>query len=306
MILCVTPNPAIDRTLLIETLAAGTVLRAEQVLAVAGGKGVNVARTIRLLGGQALCMGMVGGYSGRLLASLAEQEGLISLWTWTRYETRTCVILSPSDGESTLINEPGNTIDIEEVKMFVRDVLSQAEKTRVICVSGSLPRGFGLDDFELLLCELVAQGKQVWVDTSGDALKTALRVKGINIKVNADELYEILGKKLEHSEFVLDSAGKLLRRGVKQIVITMGKTGAAWLDAENKWFVHAPQIQAVSAIGSGDAFLGALVLALETGLSPANALREAVAAGAANALKVGGGMFSLQDFEELLHGTSEA
>src|SRR5512138_1568438 len=97
MILCLTPNPAIDRTLLLPGLTAGNVHRAETVIVVAGGKGLNVARVIRTLGGEPLCMGFTGGHAGRLLADLAQNEGLNSCWTWTDSETRTCAIFISPD-----------------------------------------------------------------------------------------------------------------------------------------------------------------------------------------------------------------
>src|SRR5512133_1720831 len=102
MIICITPNPAIDRTLLLHSLTVGDVHRAENVIVVAGGKGLNVARAIRTLGSEPLCMGFTGGHAGRLLADLAQKEGLNSLWTWTDVETRTCTILVPANGEATV------------------------------------------------------------------------------------------------------------------------------------------------------------------------------------------------------------
>ena len=91
MILCLTPNPAVDRTLYVNPLKLGEVHRAEKVLFAAGGKGLNVARTIRTLGGDPLCMGPIGGHTGKLLADLAGQEGLSAEWTYVRNETRTCI-----------------------------------------------------------------------------------------------------------------------------------------------------------------------------------------------------------------------
>src|SRR5678815_4464903 len=105
MILCITPNPAIDRTLLVPNLTLGNVQRAQQTIVAAGGKGLNVARAIRTLGGEAVAMGFAGGHAGRLLGDLAQAEGLDSSWTWTNSETRTCTILIRQDGDATEIDE---------------------------------------------------------------------------------------------------------------------------------------------------------------------------------------------------------
>src|SRR2546427_12993873 len=108
MIVCVTPNPALDHTLTVERVIAGEVMRATHSRLTAGGKGLNVARAVRTLGGDPLCTGFLGGNSGKLLAMLAKSEGLNADWTWVNGDTRTCVILVSADGcDATVINEPG-------------------------------------------------------------------------------------------------------------------------------------------------------------------------------------------------------
>src|SRR5512133_2816748 len=102
MILCITPNPAIDRTLVVPKLILGNVHRAQETILAAGGKGFNVARTIRTLGGEPFCLGFAGGHTGHLLADLAQQEGLDAYWTWKDSETRTCTILVSEGGDATV------------------------------------------------------------------------------------------------------------------------------------------------------------------------------------------------------------
>src|SRR5512141_1963084 len=122
MILCITPNPAIDRTLLLPKLDLGKVHRAQEVIVVAGGKGLNVARAIQTLGGQPFCMGFAGGHVGRLLADLAQEEGLSASWTWTNAETRTCTILVSGNRDATVINEPGQPISASDWQQLRQDV----------------------------------------------------------------------------------------------------------------------------------------------------------------------------------------
>lgn len=299
MILCVTPNPAIDRTLHVDALRLGEVHRAKNSLAVAGGKGLNVARTIRALGGSPFCMGLVGGHTGNLLAELAEREGLSAHWTQIRNETRTCTILVEHCRDATVINERGAEVGADECQAFLRDVWTQAQKTQLICVSGSLPLGFSLENFSALLGELAARKKSVWVDTSGAALKTALSVRGMNIKVNAAELGESLGLEILDAEQAISAGRQMLRRGISSIAVTLGKDGAVLVADSGTWTVCPPAIEVVSTVGSGDAFLGGLAFALEQDLIPDIALRHAVAAGAANALCTGGGIFSCGEFEKI-------
>ena len=111
MILCVTPNPAVDRTLTVPGIRLGEVSRAARALVAAGGKGLNVARVARAFGAEARCAGFLGGHSGQLVAELAEREGLCGGWTWIDGETRTClIIVDPQGGEATVINEVGPAI----------------------------------------------------------------------------------------------------------------------------------------------------------------------------------------------------
>jgi 1-phosphofructokinase family hexose kinase len=296
MILCVTPNPAIDRTLQVDALRVGEVHRATHVLSTAGGKGINVARTIRTLGGEPFCLGLVGGHTGDLLADLVAQEGLPAHWTKMRGEMRTCMIVTQPRQDATLINEPGVDMSAEECAAFVADVVAYSSQADLVCISGSLPPGFPLSLFESLLKSLAARGKPVWVDTSKQALKTALGVRGLNIKVNASELGEALGVEISNAEQARDSSNRLLKAGMPQVAVTLGKDGAVWVSAAGSWRASSPRIQPVSSIGSGDAFLGGLVVALTSNLSPKRALGQA-AAGVANALTFGGGMFSREDFD---------
>ncbi|MEP6895336.1 MAG: 1-phosphofructokinase family hexose kinase [Chloroflexota bacterium] len=299
MILCLTPNPAIDRTLYVDALRHGEVQRAKRVLLAAGGKGLNVARTIHTLGGEQLCMGPIGGQTGKLLSDLAQTEGLTAQWTQVRNETRTCTILVPANQDATVINESGHKMNQHECDTLIEDVLRRATHADLICISGSLLPGFSQARYRSLLAGLVAKGKLVWVDTSGVALKTALKVRGICIKVNAAELGDAIGMKISNVGQTTNALQHLRGRGVFQIAVTLGSNGAVLGSDTGTWVASAPRVEIVSSVGSGDAFLGGLLFGMESGASPETALRKGVAAGTANALEFGGGKFSLGKLEML-------
>ncbi len=303
MILCVTPNPAIDRTLLVDALRVGEVHRAQKTLMAAGGKGLNVARTIHALGGSPFCMGLLGGHAGNLLAELAEREGLSAYWTRMKSETRTCVILVENDKDATLINERGAGVCADECQTFLRDVWTQADHAERVCISGSLPPGFSLEDFSALLEGLAARKKSVWVDTSGAALKAALDARGVHIKVNAAELGEALGLEISDAEQATNTGRQLLEQGISSVAVTLGKNGAVMVADTGAWVARPPAIDVVSSVGSGDAFLGGLVFALDAGNPPKIALQYGVAAGAENALHFGGGVVNWGEFEGLSEKT---
>jgi len=303
MILCITPNPAIDRTLIVPNLTLGKVHRAQQTIVAAGGKGLNVARAIRTLGGESLCMGFAGGHSGRLLADLAQSEGQDSSWTWTDSETRTCTILVSQAGDATEIDEPGLPISKADWKRLKRDVGKYISLANFVCVSGSLPPNSSADDLQGLLSALVDAKKQVWVDTSGASLDTILAYPGICIKVNGNEIGKSLGFEVKDVPSAQRALGILGERGLVTCAITLGDAGALLASQAGRWYAQGPQVRAVSSVGSGDSFLGGLLSALDEGKDWPKALSDAVAAGTANTLSAGGGQFTAQEFRRIREQT---
>jgi 1-phosphofructokinase family hexose kinase len=299
MILCITPNPAIDRTLIVPNLALGKVHRAQRLIVAAGGKGLNVARAVRTLGGESLCMGFAGGHSGRLLADLARNEGLISSWTWTDSETRTCTILVSQNGDATEIDESGLPISDADWARLRGQVQKQLSSFALVCVSGSLPLNSSVDNLRKLLRMLKDAGKQVWVDTSGISLDAVLTYPGICIKVNGNEMSRSLGFEVKDISSAQRALTILVERGLSACAITLGATGALLAAKAGRWYVQGPQVRAVSSIGSGDSFLAGLLSALDADKDWPEALLDAVAAGTANALSAGGGQFTVQEFRRI-------
>jgi 1-phosphofructokinase family hexose kinase len=299
MILCLTPNPAIDRTILLPNLVPGDVQRAEKVTVAAGGKGLNVARVIRTLGGDPLCMGFAGGHMGHSLADLAQDEGLNSVWTWVNTETRICIILVSAYDDATVINEPGMPVTSSDWKRLRRDMRRKVPAASSVCISGSLPPQSSATNFQGILEMLVKSGKQVWVDTSGIALTTAIACPGICIKVNGKEIGEALGFEVNEASSARRAFSMLEERGLNTCVITLGAQGALLANRDGKWHAQGPRVRPVSTVGSGDAFLGGLISALDRGAEWPTVLRDAVAAGTANTLSAGGGQFALHEFREI-------
>lgn len=296
-LLCITPNPALDRTLTVRGFTLGGVSRTGDVLLAAGGKGLNVARAARTLGAEAVCLGILAGHTGRLFAELAEREGLSSAWTWGEGETR-CATIIVSDGGATVVNEQGMTVSEALWEQFTSDVL--AHSGDVICVSGSYPPDVNEDHLTRWFGALAETGKPVWIDSSGMALGAALQTKGINLKVNGDEIGAALGRSVTDIASAVDAASKARESTGGVVVVTLGKLGAVMVNAEGCYAAQPPDLTIKSDVGSGDSFLAALAI---TGATP-DGLRRAVAAGTANALSVGGGQFTLLDFDYVLAKTT--
>ncbi len=305
MILCITPNPALDRTLVVPQIRVGEVLRASQSIVAAGGKGLNVARVASALGGAVTCAGFLGGHSGRTVAELAEREGLSSAWTWIEGETRTCVILAEEAGrDATVINAPGPTVTRDDWRRMRAQVIHAASAAAIVCLSGSLPPGADARDYASLLTALRQTDRPIWVDTSGAALAAALTVEGLGIKINGNEAGAIVGAQVEQPRQALLAARDLHRRTGGPVVLTLGGVGAVLADATGSWHAQPPVLRVVSTAGSGDACLAGLVVALTEAAGPAEALGRAVAAGATNALSIGGGKIDLDQYDEILRQTT--
>lgn len=299
MILCVTPNVAIDRTLLVPGFQPGKVQRVETALAQAGGKGLNVARALRTLGGDPLAMGLLGGHHGHMAADLFAREGFHAVWTWFDGETRISTAIVPGDGEVTVLNENGR-IAPGDWQHMVDDILANLEGVTVVCISGSLPIGAPDDAPADLVKAVQAAGVPVWIDTSGAPLRNAIASRPFGVKVNGLEIGGLLESAVNDPASAADAARSLRERGIETVVVTLGAQGAVYVDATSACYVPAPKIDAVSDVGSGDSFLAGLVFGLTHGESSADALRRAIAAGAANALIAGAGQFSRETFDALM------
>lgn len=302
MILTLTPNPAFDRIQTVPGFGCGQVCRATAVALSAGGKGVNVARAVRGLGGNAMCCGFLGGHTGRMFSEHLSNEGIPANWTWIDGETRVSpVIISPETGETTVINEAGPIVTPQDWERLSADVLTAASKSRMVCISGTLPPGLPPDLLARLIASLKRLPIPVFVDSSGVTLQAAVTACPDTIKINGTEAAALLGwNECQDAATAVRAAQAIRARGIGRVVLTLGKDGAILASGQGTWVATPPSLKAVCTIGSGDAFLAGLALSVAQGIPEAEALRRAVAAGSANALSVRGGAFPREDYDKVL------
>ncbi len=302
-IVCVTPNAALDRTLLVPDFAIGHISRIPKAIAVPGGKGLNVLRAVRILGGGALAMGLLGGYTGETVAAMVEADGYPAQWTFFAGETRACTIIA-AGGTSTVINESGQ-IAPADWKALADDIRRVAARDDVyaVCLCGSLPGGAPPDAPANLVASIKGTGVQLWVDSSKTALRNAIAAKPYAIKVNRDEIAEALDVKLESRGDAVALARSLVAEGIQIVVISLGAAGALLIADDLAAQATPPAIQPVDPVASGDCLHAGLVTALAAGADLAEALRRGVAAGTVNALYAGGAQFAYAHFLEILSET---
>jgi 1-phosphofructokinase len=300
MLLCFTPNPAIDRVLLAPGFRHAESVRVADAREAAGGKGVNVARVARTLGVSARICGPLAGANGRRIAALADAEGFDARWCWlAEGESRTCMLVIDQGAPDTLvINERGPSTSPADWDALARLVTTEAAQASAVGVSGSLPPGVPADKFTALLRELAGH-RPVYLDTSGAALSAALDLPLALLKVNAEELGEALGSPITTPDDARAAAARVQSRGPAAVIVSLGRVGAVAVDTSGAWLARSPEIAAISAVGSGDAMLAGVAAALAERRGLAEALRLGVACGAANTLAVGAGILHIDDVIQL-------
>ncbi len=305
MILCVSPNPAIDRSVVVPDFKPFEVNRSSSVLEAAGGKGINAARAARILGGDVRCAGFLAGENGRRVADLVQAEGLAAAWTWIEGETRTCtIVVDPNSGRATVVNESGPMVSADDWLHLKHEVLAAGNGAEIVCVCGSAPPGTQAEAYADFLRGILTLGVSVWADASGMTLQAALTVPGIDIKINHEEIGALMGQSVENAQDALAAAQKLRDHGIRVVIVTMGADGAVIAHEGGQWWAKPPTIRAVSGVGSGDSFMAGYAVASAKGEGVPDSLRWATAAGAANALSIGGGQFARADFERILRDTT--
>lgn len=292
MILTVTLNAAIDRTYQVENFRLDVVHRPSACWIVAGGKGINVARTVTRLGGHARATGILAGHNGRFIAQSLREEGIEGRFVWVRGESRTCIAaVDPVRRSQTEINEAGPHVSVGAVRRFVRLITAMVanEPYEFVVLSGSVPPGVPDDIYDRVQKALKPSGVRVVLDSSGEALRQGVKTQPWLIKPNRLELEQLTGVTAHTPTDCVEVASRLLSEGTKAVVVTLGADGAVCVTENSAFHVPAPQIPFLSAVGSGDALLGAMLLALSQGADWQNAVRYGVGAGAANACEYGAG-----------------
>ncbi len=278
MIVTVTPNPSIDRTVTVEQLHIGEINRALLSRVDPGGKGVNVSRALRANGTDTLAILPLGGPDGRLLATLLDEADVPHSGIELAGATRTNVAIVDPAGVTTKVNEPGPRLGVDELDSLRSAILSSTMETDWLALCGSLPPGAP----DTWFAEVIrSHPGRVAVDASGMGFREAVAAGPDLIKPNREELEELVGRELPSLGDVLDAASTVVADGVAMVVVSLGSDGALTVTSAGHWFASATVSAPLSTVGAGDCLLAGLLQALEKGVSAPSALTEAVAWGSA-------------------------
>ena len=304
MILTVTLNAAIDRTIAVPNFRQGQRHRAVEATTFAGGKGVNVARALKLLGRPVIATGLAGGPAGaRLMERLAE-ESILTDFTWIHGESRTNIaVIDPTSGEQTEINERGPEVSAEELDRFLEKLLYLARGARICVIAGSFPPSVPGSLCARMVQELKALGVDCVLDTDGEPLRTGLRAGPSIVTPNVAEAESAVGHEFNDRDDMLAGLRGLVELGAEQAAITTprGCMAAVLEDGrERSYGVRAPELEPVAAVGSGDAFLAGYLAARFDGAAARDCLAYAVACGAESTQHFGAGAVDPNEVEHLL------
>jgi 1-phosphofructokinase family hexose kinase len=305
VILTVTLNAAIDRTVAVPSFRQGNRHRAVEASTVAGGKGVNVARALKILDRPVIATGLAGGPTGaRLMERLAE-ESILTDFTWIAGESRTnLAVIDPTSGEQTEINERGPEVSSEELERFLEKLLYLARGARLCAIAGSLPPSVPSAFSARMVEQLKALGVETIVDTEGEPLLASLRAEPAAVTPNVREAEGAVGHEFTDREDMLSGLASLVELGASDAVITRPEGCVASLmdgdEQRHVYEVRAPTVEPVATVGSGDAFLAGFVAARYDGRPPEECLRFAVACGAESTQHFGAGGIDPAEVERLL------
>ena len=304
MILTVTLNAAIDRTVAVPNFRLGRRHRAVETRTVAGGKGVNVARALSLLGRPVIATGFVGGPTGtRVLEQLGE-ESVLTDFTRIAAETRiNLAVIDPTSGEQTEINERGPAVSAEEVKRLFDRIAYLAGGAKICILAGSVPPGAGDDLYARLIDDLSRRGVAVVLDAEGEAMLAGVRAGASMVTPNETEAEELVGQEFADRGDLAQGLLELVRLGAAEAAITRPEGCVAAVGEGNSrrlLEVHTEPLEPVSTVGSGDAFLAGYVAARYEGRSPEDCLAYGVACGAESTQHFGAGTVDRNQVERLL------
>jgi 1-phosphofructokinase family hexose kinase len=304
MIITVTLNAALDKTLEVPNFTPGRRHRTVGQTTMPGGKGVNVARALKRLGQPVIATGLAGGSTGRRIIDALTDESILNDFVRIREESRTnTAVIDPTTGQHTEVNERGPEVSPHELELF-RDKLLYLAKGASMCVfSGSLPRGVEPDVYGELIREVHKLDVATVLDTDGEPLRLAVRAEPDVVSPNELEAEQLVGHEFNDEADRTDAVLEITRLGAREAIMTVPDGCYAKLIEEGTQGVLRVRVaeqEARSAIGAGDAFLAGYVAARYSDRPPVDSLRFAVACGAESTQHFGAGLVEPGRVERLM------
>ena len=304
MIITVTLNAAIDKSLSVPNFRLGRRHRTVEQRTMAGGKGVNIARTLKTLGQPVIATGFAGGITGTHIVEQLTEEAILNDFVRIREESRTNTsVLDPTTGEQTEINERGPSVSQHEVELFRDKLLYLARGAAIVVFAGSLPRGLEPDIYAVLIRELERTGVTTVIDTDGEPLRQAVRAEPDVVSPNVIEAEELVGHEFASEEERSLGVREIAALGPHEAIMTLPDGCFAQVLVDGQPCMRRVSVEPRESIakrGSGDAFLAGYIAARYEGRSPDQCLRFGVACGAESTARLGAGLIDPREARRLM------
>lgn len=286
MIYTVTLNPALDKTVEIPNLKVDAVNRIVSMRTDPGGKGINVSKVIKELGGESVAAGILGGNTGRAICGTLDAMGIRNSFLFVEGETRTNLkVIDPVNHTNTDLNEPGLTVSGDVLDSLLVELVSEVKEGDIVVLSGSLPKGAPSDTYGTWVKRCKTAGAKVILDVDGALLESGVEESPFLIKPNHHELSALMGKKLEKPEELAAAARSLMaEHGVAKVVVSMGAEGALYVAENETIYAEGLKVPVKSTVGAGDSVVAALAVSEEAGSTLEETVRLSTACGAANVM----------------------
>jgi 1-phosphofructokinase family hexose kinase len=306
VIVTVTLNAALDRTLTVPNFQRGQRHRASDVLTLAGGKGINIARALKRLDVPVVATGLAGGRTGTRIVEELTAEAILNDFVRIGEESRTSTaVVDPTESSYSEINEWGPRVTEVELETLLEKIRYLSRGADFVVFAGSLPRGVEETFYAEATRELARRGVQVVLDAEGQPLRFGTEAEPWLVSPNQREAEHVVGQELEDEEDFLMALDALAELGARNVHITL-ESGCYALFREERqprrYRAVAPTVDPISTVGAGDVLLAQFIASHLAGKTAEEALKVAVAAGAASTLEVGAGRFDPRDAGRLLAG----
>jgi 1-phosphofructokinase family hexose kinase len=304
MIITVTLNAAIDKSLAVPNFRLGRRHRTVEQRTMAGGKGVNIARTLKALGQPVIATGFAGGATGTHIVEQLTEESILNDFVRIREESRTNTsVLDPTTGAQTEINERGPSVTAHEVELFRDKLLYLARGAAIVVFAGSLPRGVEPDLYASLIRDLERSDVTTVVDTDGEPLRNAVRAEPDLVSPNVLEAEELVGHEFATDEERTLAMPEIVAMGPREVIMTLPDGALAQVVVDGQVRLKRATIEQREPIakrGSGDAFLAGYLAARYEGRPPDHCVRFGVACGAESTGRVGAGLIDPREARRLM------
>lgn len=288
MIVTVTMNPAIDKTVDVEKFEAGGLNRILRVVSDAGGKGINVSKTICELGGKSVAAGFIGGSAGHKITGVLKEWGIAEDFVEVHGETRTNTkVVDPKIGVTEL-NEPGPKVEKAEVEQLLSKLEAYADEKTLFVLAGSIPAGVDKGIYREITQRVHKKGAKVLLDADGELFAESLAAAPDMIKPNRDELERYYQLDYRPGEKELIELGKrFLDQGISTVTISLGQMGALFISKDAVYKADALPVKAHSTVGAGDAMVAAMAYGWDHGMTMEETARLSVATSAGAVTTIG-------------------